>query len=59
MKKTYQSPKTEIVRLETETPLLTNSPTLEADINDDETKPASSGLSNKKHDIWDSDNWLQ
>ena len=28
-------------------------------INDDETREASSGLNNKKQGIWDSDSWLQ
>lgn len=58
MKKVYQRPAGETVRLEAESPLLTNS-TVEVKINDDETREASSGLNNKKQGIWDSDSWLQ
>lgn len=58
MKKVYQRPAGETVRLEAESPLLTSS-TVEVKINDDETREASSGLNNKKQGIWDSDSWLQ
>lgn len=58
MKKVYQRPAGETVRLEAESPLLTNS-TVKVQINDDETRKASSGLNNKKQGIWDSDSWLQ
>lgn len=58
MKKVYQRPAGETVRLEAESPLLTNS-TVKVQINDDETREASSGLNNKKQGIWDSDSWLQ
>lgn len=58
MKKVYQRPAGETVRLEAESPLLTSS-TVNVHINDDETREASSGLNNKKQGIWDSDEWAQ